>query len=216
MLKVTRNELNEKYKLDRNIWNRRHDDILDHLRDFMNIEERQTDTGRFYYVVDEDSLPEEIPPLPRKNNAQDKRIDYEEYTLRNMTREYQINTKVNIARGAIREFGREKYGHRSENAVAARYVGPVMDEKCQRSSDMFWVNSETYEIMDVEQVGIFFKFLRKHHITEQQAANAFYKQAQGEDISVELNSYKSALEEFYETCHYIPIKVYKWKIKPED
>ena len=39
MIIVTRKQLNEKYAISKSQWDRRHDDLLEHLQDFMGIRE---------------------------------------------------------------------------------------------------------------------------------------------------------------------------------
>lgn len=62
-------------------------------------------------------LPETIPPLPRKSNMDQKKKDYAEYT------------KEAVAREAIRDFGAERYGHKS---IAQRYIAMNIPIKVAR------------------------------------------------------------------------------------
>ena len=47
----TRKELSQKYNIPRSQWDKKHDDLLDHLQDFMNIKEIKSETGRYTYEI---------------------------------------------------------------------------------------------------------------------------------------------------------------------
>lgn len=68
-MKVTRKQLSEKYGISKNDWNRKHDDLLEHLSDFFDIEEIKESNGRYTYEVS-DELPEFVPKLERKSNKE--------------------------------------------------------------------------------------------------------------------------------------------------
>ena len=55
--------------------------------------------------------------------------------------------------------------------------------------------------------------LRDAGLDVEKAANAFYKHAEGEDVSQELNYYKRAKERFVDKYDDFPILVKKWKLK---
>ena len=57
------------------------------------------------------------------------------------------------------------------------------------------------------------QILKEEKISEEEAANAFYRQENGEDITKEKNSYKKAQKRFKEIYGTIPVKVAEWRIK---
>ena len=57
------------------------------------------------------------------------------------------------------------------------------------------------------------RILDEEHINERDAANAFYKQEQGEDISKEKQYYKNAMERFRAEYGDIPVLVKSWRLK---
>lgn len=212
MIVLTRSELNKKYNINKNTWSRRHDDLLEYLNDYMCIKERE-DNGRYYYDIDQDILPQEIPPIPRKSNMKEKKDEYKKFTIGALGVEYKPNSKAKVARDAIDKFGCSKYGHSSVAAVVRRYVGPVMEEEGEHSNHMVWVDCFTYEILDTELVNILKQMFKDEKLSEEEMANAFIKQQQGEDISEEKSGYKKVIDRFKEEYGVIPIKVYEWKLK---
>lgn len=212
MLIVTRKQLNEKYSIPRNQWNQRHDDLLEHFRDFIDIKEIKSDKGTYTYEV-EGELPESIPPLPRKSQMDKKKKDYELYTIAALGDEFKPNSKSKIARGAIVDFGQKKYGHMSQEAVVRRYVKEPFDKYGESDGNKYWCDYNTYEPLSAEILEEWREILVEEHIGEKDAANAFYRQQQGEDIEKEKGYYKRALERFKERFNTIPVLVSKWKCK---
>ena len=45
MKTYTRKELSQKYNIPRSQWDQKHDDLLDHLQDFMDIKEIKSERG---------------------------------------------------------------------------------------------------------------------------------------------------------------------------
>lgn len=67
--------------------------------------------------------------------------------------------------------------------------------------------------MDEEMVEHWRQILREESIGEDEAANAFYKQEQGQDISEEKGYYKKAVDRFKEEYGDIPVLVREWKVR---
>ena len=65
MRTYTRKELSQKYNIPRSQWDQKHDDLLDHLQDFMDIKEIKSERGRYTYEI-EGEMPESIPKLRAK------------------------------------------------------------------------------------------------------------------------------------------------------
>ena len=93
-------------------WDRRHDDLLEHLQNFMDIKEIKSEKGTYTYEV-EGEMPDTIPLLLRKSKMEQKKKDYELYTIAALGTEFKLNSKSKIARDAIVDFGGERYGHNS-------------------------------------------------------------------------------------------------------
>ena len=209
-MQVTRKILNEKYSIAKNQWNTRHEDLLEHLQDFMNITEIKNEKGTYTYEV-EGELPETIPSLPRKSQMSQKKKDYELYTIAALGTEFKPNSKSKIAREAIADFGSEKYSHYSQESVVRRYIKEPFDKYGESDGQRYWCDYNTYEILSQEILDDWRSILSEEHIGEQEAANAFYRQQQGEDITEERNYYKKALDRFKQKYHMIPVLVSKWK-----
>lgn len=56
--------------------------------------------------------------------------------------------------------------------------------------------------------------LKEERIDEGQAAEAFYRQEQGQDVSKEKQYYKNALDRALEELGIIPVLVKSWRLKP--
>ena len=60
------------------------------------------------------------------------------------------------------------------------------------------------------------KILREEHIGEEEASNAFYRQAEGEDVSKEIGYFKKARKRFEDKYNDVPILVKEWRLKEEE
>jgi hypothetical protein len=87
-----------------------------------------------------------------------------------------------------------------------------MEEFGEKSSHYFWVKYDTYEKLTQEELNNWYNILEEEHIGEKEAANAFYRQEQGEDITKEKNAYKAALKKFEKEYKTIPVRVGEWKL----
>lgn len=160
----------------------------------------------------------EYQPLPRKIPSQAelteaKKRDYKDYTIAALGTEYKPNSKTKVARDAIADFGRNRYHHISYKAVAERYVKKPFDEYGETNNCYYWVWYSTYEKLDDEDEVKWRSVLRDEEIAENEASNAFYKAAEGEDISEEINRFKRAQERMIEIYDDFPVRVREWKIK---
>lgn len=210
-MKLSRTELSKKYSITAGQWKNRHNDLLDWINDFCSITEIKE--GRYYYYILSDDAPESIPKLPRKSNKQEKKQDYEDYTVAHLPKDWKPLSKTKMSRDAISDFGQKKYNHKSVRAVSERYVGPAMDKHGEHSDKMIWVNYKTYDLLTEEEERCLHEYFREEHLTELEMANAFKKYAQKEDISKELNSYNTAVGKFIERYGFRPISVYRWRLK---
>lgn len=211
MQKLSRTELSKKYNITRGQWQNRHDDLLDWINDFFSIEEVKE--GRYYYYLIPDDALDSIPTLPRKSNKKEKITDYENYVINNLPQNFAPLSKSKMSRDAIDDFGYEKYKHTSYKAVTERYVGPAMDKHGEHTDNMVWVDAATYSPLSKEQEDYLHQCFSHVHLSELEMVNAFKKYAQEQDISKELNSFRSAINMFKEYYNFRPISVYEWKVK---
>jgi hypothetical protein len=120
----------------------------------------------------------EYRPLPRKgaNLMQQKQEDYKTFAIASLGTEFKPNSKAKTSREAMASFGYEKYGHTNVQAVSKRFVGPVFDQYGESNGIRRWVWYETYEPLDELTLERWRVIMTEEHISEQEAANAFYRQ----------------------------------------
>lgn len=208
---ITRKELNKRYSISHNVWANKHDELMLHLQEYMDITETKSSTGRYTYEI-KGEMPDIIPSL-RTAQTKQKKKDYEKFTVAALGTEFKPNSKSKIARDAIADFGYDKYNHTSYKAVTERYIKEPFNKYGISDGNQYWCFYSTYEVMDEAIVTEWRKILSEEKIGEEEAANAFYRQAQGEDISTELQFYKNAMNRFKEKYNDIPVLVKKWKCK---
>lgn len=156
----------------------------------------------------------EYQQMPRKlPRREEKETDYAEYTIAALGTEYKPNSQSKIARDAIDDFGFEKYGHTNAEAVAKRYIKEPLNKYGENDGTKIWVYYYSYTPIEDEVLEKWRQIREEENIAEKEAANAFYRQEQGEDITEEKNSYKKAMERFREEYKDIPVLVYRWKLK---
>ena len=208
---LKKEDLSEKYGISAYAWKYKKQDVLDHLRDFMDITEIHTSSGRYVYEVSS-PLPQSIPPLPRHSNSNQKKLDYENYTLAALGSTFQFNSKTKIAREAIQDFGYKKYGHSSERNIRQRYIKEPFNKYGEKQPNSeAWVWYSTYEPLTTEELTRWKVIMQEEHISEEEQANAFRKFACDIDISEEISYYKKAMKRFKEEYQDIPIKIRKWR-----
>lgn len=162
----------------------------------------------------------EYQPLPRKIPSQEaltaeKKEKYTTFTIAALGTEFKPNSKSRVARGAIEAFGYEEFSHTSVRAVAERYIKEPFNKYGETDNRKVWVWYSTYKKIDDAIFEEWRNILREEHIAEDEAANAFYRQEQGEDISVEKGYYKNAQQRFKEKYGDIAVLVTSWKLKGE-
>ena len=195
-------------------WRRRKEDLKEWLSNFYDydIQEGRPITFIIYKIYGE------YKPLPRKayNKAkatrEEKQKDYEDFIRKSIPKDsWKITSKVEESRQAIEDFAYEKYGHESPQSVATCYIGPAMESTCIKSEKTIWVNYKNYKPLTEEQLKDWKSILSKNKIGEKEAANAFYRQSEGEDISKEIGFYKKSLRDFKAKYQFSPILVYEWR-----
>lgn len=188
-------------------WTRRREDLLEWLKNFYDYEILKGKPMRIRIKV----VFGEYQPLPRKVVTLDRIKRYEEFVKQELPDEFTFLSKAKMAREAIEEFGYAEFGHESVPAVSRRYVGPAMEKYGEKNENYQWVWYKSYRLLSEEALADWRNILREANIDEQNAANAFYRYASGEDITKEINYYKEAQKRFKEKYGDIAIRVSQWK-----
>jgi hypothetical protein len=192
-------------------YKRRREDLMDWLKEFYDYDMLAGRPLKIHIT----EVYGEYQPLPRKvssNELQQEKIkDYEDYVKSILTPEYQYMTKRKISREAIAEFGNIKYGHLNQDAVARRYVGPALNKYGEEDKAKYWVWYSSYLPLDDAELEHWRNILREEKISEQEASNAFYRYAQGQDISAELGYYRNAMDRIIAEKGDRPILSTRWR-----
>lgn len=160
----------------------------------------------------------EYQPMPRKVPSQealtaDKKERYTQFTIASLGTEFKPNSQSKIAREAIDAFGFELYHHTNQESVVRRYIKDPFYKYGESNNLKIWVWYSSYEPLGKEVLDDWHVIMTNEHISTEEAANAFYRQEQGEDISKEKSYYKKAMARFKEKYHDIPVLVESWKLK---
>ena len=200
--------------IGRRAWLERKNDLLEWLTKFYNYE---LINGRPIKIFIKE-IYGEYRPLPRKGAEvmMQKQEDYTNFAIASLGTEFKPNSKAKTSRDAIIAFGHEKYGHTNVEAIARRFIGPAFDEYGECNHVKRWVWYSTYEPLDDDTLDRWRTILREEHISEDEAANAFYRQEQGEDISKEKEYFKKARQRFKDEFGQAPILVSDWRLKKQN
>lgn len=160
----------------------------------------------------------EYQPLPRQAPKQDelnaaKERDYTLFTIAALGPDYKPNSKNKVAQDAIQAFGHTKYNHTNKEAVAKRFVKKPFDSYGETNDKWYWVWYDTYLPIGQEIEQVWRTILHQEEIAEEEAANAFYKLAEGENIELELSRYKRAQERMKIKYGDFPVRVREWRAK---
>ena len=209
-----KSEFCKELKIPMNQVERRLPELLEWLTNFFEYEFMEGHPNRI--IIKE--IIGEYQPLPRKKINQEKLTQekiatYEQYTKEHFTKTYTPNSKAKVAREAMNDFGTEQYGHSNIEAVVKRYVKEPFERYGETDNKQIWVYYSTYTPLSEDVVREWRNILRAEKIGEQEAANAFYRYAYNEDISLELNYYKNAMSIFQAKYNDIPILVKSWRLK---
>lgn len=204
-------------KISKYIYETRKVELLEWLKNFYDYEIIEVKP----ILIKINEVIGDYKPLPRKSYdtearevfQQEKKKDYEEFTIESLGNEFKPNSKSKIAREAIDKFGYEKYGHYSKEGVVRRYIKEPFDTYGETNNNNLWVYYKSYKPLEPEVLQEWRDILAEERIDEREAANAFYRQAQGENIDKEINYYKKALERFKEKFYDTPIRVKEWRAK---
>lgn len=212
-----KDEFCKELKIPMNQAERKLDDLLEWLKEFYDYDFLKGRPNRIHIK----EIYGEYQPLPRKKPSQEernqeKKIDYETYTIAALGTEFKPNSKMKIAREAIRSFGKEKYYHTNAESVAKRYIKEPFEKYGETDDVQKWVYYSTYSPLSKEEVEDWRNMLRDVHLDTDEAANAFYKHAQGEDVSKEIEFFKMARDKFIAKYGDFPVLVKSWKVKERE
>lgn len=201
-------------------YDRRQAELLEWLKNFFDYE---IIPGRPIRIMIK-AIIGDYRPLPRKKYSaelreatlQEAKQDYKDYTLACLSpTEYEPLSKIRIAREAITEFGSYKYHHSNAEYIAKNYVSDTFDENAESNKKQVWVYYTTYEPIEQEVLEEWRGILKEEKIGEEEAAKAFYKAAQGQNISKEKKYYKNAVQRFQQKYEDMPVLVSCYKLKEE-
>lgn len=207
-------EFCKELKIPMNQAERNLEDLLEWLTNFYNFNFLKGHPHR----IEIKEIYGDYKPLPRKKPIQEelnqeKIRDYENFTIASLGTEFKPNSKSKVAREAMYSFGYEKYGHKDQNYIVRNFIKKPFEEFGETDNNNIWVFYSTYEPLPEAIVADWRQMLREAGLDVDKAANAFYKYAEGEDVSQELNYYKRAKERFVDKYDDFPILVKKWKLK---
>ena len=213
---VFKTEFCKELKIPMNQAERKLTELLEWLKNFYDF--------TFYpgkpNVIEIHEIYGEYQPLPRKVPSQEaltaqKIQDYDAFTFSSLDQEYASNSKTKIARDAIEAFGFEKYHHINANSVARRYISEPLQKYGETDNTSIWVYYSTYQPLDETTLKRWRDIMADEHLNETEASNAFFRYADGEDISQELSYFKTARMRFREEFDDIPVLVKKWRLKAD-
>ena len=155
--------------------------------------------------------------LPRKVNTtalqKEKEKDYTNFAISSLGTEFKPNSKAKVAREAMTSFGTSKYGHENIKYVTNTFIKPAFNEYGECNNVRRWVWYSTYEPLDQQTLERWRIIMEEEHISEREAANAFYRHAEGEDISKEKGYFKAARDRFVTEFGDYAILVADWRLK---
>lgn len=160
-------------------------------------------------------IKEEYQPLPRKveKNQLTKERKYDEFTYQALGEEFEPNSKSRVARQAIYSFGSSEFGHHDYKKVVERYVSKPFNKYAETNNEQVWVWYSSYKEPNETVIENWRTILFNERIDEKNAASAFYRQEQGEDITDERDAYQRARDKFRDMYGDTLVLVKKWKNK---
>lgn len=204
----------QKLNIPANQYNRKQKELFTWLENFFAFE---IITGRPVRIWIKEVIGE-YQPLPHKTNfldqySEEKKQDYEQFTIEALGAEYKPNSKSKIARDSINAFGKTKYHHTNYRAVSERFIKEPFDKYGETNDKQVWVWYNTYQPASEEVLLRWHSILKEEHMSEEEAACAWYKQEQGEDVSLEKTYYKNALDRARAEFGDILVLVREWRLK---
>ena len=193
-------------------WDRRKKDLLEWLKNFFDYELIE-DHKPIQIIIHEQFGP--YQPMPKKveENQKIKEKKYEAFIIAALGTEYKPNSKTKVARDAINNFARRDFGHTSQEAVSRRFVSKPFEKYGETNNVQRWVYYPEYTPLSDDVLEDLRRILREERIDIDEAASAFYRSEQGEDISQERQYFKRARERFLDKYGKFPVLVKEWKCK---
>lgn len=190
---------------------RKLDELLEWLENFFIFEFLPGRPNRIHIF----EIIGEYQPLPRKQEQSKilKQQKYADFTIASLGVNFAPNSKTKTARDAISAFGKKEFHHTNFKYVARTYISPVFNAYGESDGKKKWVYYSDYSIIEEDVLDDWCQIRHKCNIDSQEAANAFYKMAQGEDVSEEINAYKKAMQMFSDKYGDIPVLVESWRLK---
>lgn len=199
--------------IKKNQWENRKEDLLEWLTNFYDYELLEGRPLRIHIK----EVYGEYQPLPRQVNntalSEEKKQRYTAFAIASLGTEFKPNSKAKTTREALDAFGRKDYGHENVQSISKRYIGPAFDQYGETNGIRHWVWYPSYEPLSEKELERWRLIMAEEHISEQEAANAFYRQEQGEDISKEKGYYKKARARLKEEFGMNAVLVSDWRLK---
>lgn len=199
--------------IKKNQWENRKEDLLEWLTNFYDYELLEGRPLRIHIK----EVYGEYQPLPRQVNntalSEEKKQRYTAFAIASLGTEFKPNSKAKTTREALDAFGRKDYGHENVQSISKRYIGPAFDQYGETNGIRHWVWYPSYEPLSEKELECWRLIMAEEHISEQEAANAFYRQEQGEDISKEKGYYKKARTRLKEEFGMNAVLVSDWRLK---
>ena len=202
-------------KIPDNQAERRLSELLDWLTNYFDFEFYKGNPHRIFIK----KIYGDYQPLPKKPPKQDelnqlKKERYDEYTKNQFSKdEYVANSITKVSREAIGKFGNKEFGHTSVRSVANTYIKESFHKYGENNNHFIWVYYPNYKLLEPDILADWAEIRRQEKIDDSEAANAFYAQENGEDISEQKNAYKAALDRFKMKYGKIPVCVKEWRLK---
>lgn len=213
MIKMTRAELNEKYHICQSNWATKHDLVMEHLSNYMEITESKEKGYYVYEIAGE--VPDIIPPIPRKRKSVEAQKDYDEFVQQYFNdSKPRYASEAEVARAGIAAFGMKKYRHHHVGSVVRRYISSSFKKYVEEvpNSDC-WIWQTSYEPLDDYTLQRWLNILEEEHITEKEQAAAFRDFVEGLDITEAIDAYRRAISRFYEEFNDYTVKVPQYLLK---
>lgn len=199
--------------IKKNQWENRKEDLLEWLTNFYDYDLLIGKPLRIHIK----EVYGEYQPLPRQVNntalSEEKKQRYTAFAIASLGTEFKPNSKAKTTREALDAFGRKDYGHENVQSISKRYIGPAFDQYGETNGIRHWVWYPSYEPLSETELERWRLIMAEEHISEQEAANAFYRQEQGEDISKEKGYYKKARARLKEEFGMNAVLVSDWRLK---
>lgn len=199
--------------IKKNQWENRKEDLLEWLTNFYDYELLEGRPLRIHIK----EVYGEYQPLPRQVNntalSEEKKQRYTAFAIASLGTEFKPNSKAKTTREALDAFGRKDYGHENVQSISKRYIGPAFDQYGETNGIRHWVWYPSYKPLSEKELECWRLIMAEEHISEQEAANAFYRQEQGEDISKEKGYYKKARTRLKEEFGMNAVLVSDWRLK---